>query len=173
MLRKLEGDDPRVFPWNHAKTHLAVIYRKLQRSAGIDLVCDREGQHECTDACHCYCFHDFRRAHATENVDAVGAERLQAQMGHASFSTTRLYINYAKRHKETAYPVHLPAFAKAKAQGLKVTGQPESHDGGQRAKRQSESGGSQQRKCLIGLNKLLSDADGTRTRNHRIDSPGL
>ena len=42
-------------------------------------------------------------------------------MGHASFSTTRLYIDFAKRHKETVYPVHLTAYAKAKAQGLKVT----------------------------------------------------
>jgi hypothetical protein len=68
-----------------------------------------------------------------QNNFAVGADRLQAQMGHASFSTMRQYIAYAERHKSTEYPVQLPSYARAKAQGLKVMGELETHAGGQEA----------------------------------------
>jgi hypothetical protein len=44
-------------------------------------------------------------------------------MGHASFQTTRSYAKYADAHRQSAYDVHLPTVANAKAAGPKLAGQ--------------------------------------------------
>src|SRR5207248_202981 len=66
-------------------------FQRIQASAEINLPC-RE-QHEHTEACHFYGFHDFRRAFATMNADNLTADALQALMRHKSYQTTRVYIN--------------------------------------------------------------------------------
>ena len=106
FLRGLPATDPRVFPWNHDRRTLDAAFHAIQRAAGIHLPCPE--QHEHTDACHVYGFHDVRRAHATYNYGKVPDRALQQQMGHASFQTTQGYIRYAELHKGQAYPAHLP-----------------------------------------------------------------
>jgi len=111
-LKRLPRSDPRVFPWNHHRRTLWVEFARIQTAAGIHLACHVKAtspEHECTDACHLYGFHDLRRAHATYNYGRVDDRALQQQMGHASFQTTQGYIKYAELHKADAYPAHLPA----------------------------------------------------------------
>ena len=69
-------------------------FMELQQSAGIDLPCEED--HEHTDACHVYGFHDFKRAFATNNASTLSPAQLQRLMKHSDFSTTQGYINYAK-----------------------------------------------------------------------------
>ena len=106
FLNAIQSADPRLLPWNHDRRTLDVIFHRIQRAAGVHLDCPQE--HEHTPACHVYGFHDLRRAHATYNYGKVDDRALQAQMGHASFSTTQGYIKYAKLHKREVYPAHLP-----------------------------------------------------------------
>lgn len=113
LLRKMKGFDPRVFPWDRERTALYCHFEKLQTAAGIKLDCP--GNHEHTDRCHVYGFHDFRRAHATYNHGEVSDKDLQAQMGHASFATTQRYIKYAEQHKQKAYNAFLPNSLKTAA----------------------------------------------------------
>lgn len=123
FLRQLPQDEPRVFPWNHHRRTLDVVFHALQTAAGVRLSCPEQHQH--TDACHVYGFHDLRRAHATYNYGKVPDRALQQQMGHASFQTTQGYIRYAELHKGEAYPAHLPS----------------SLQGGKAAPEQRENGG--------------------------------
>ncbi len=108
LLRKIKGFDSRVFPWDLDQTALYTHFGKLQRAAGIHLHCPAE--HEHTDSCHVYGFHDFRRSHATYNHGRAGVSDrdLQTQMGHKSFATTQRYIKYAEEHTKTTYNAHLP-----------------------------------------------------------------
>jgi integrase len=119
VLQERMGD-PRVFPWDHATTWLDHELLVIQQAAGIHLPCTSSDSHDCTPKCHVYTLHDFRRAHATYMYGAVSDRELQRQMGHASFATTRSYAKYAEAHRQTPYNAYLPAFAKAKAQGLKL-----------------------------------------------------
>jgi integrase len=129
LLLKIKGDDPRVFPCDHWKTTFDDQFRTLQVAAEIVLPCVGSDTHECTRACHCYCFHDFRRAHATYHYGEVTDRELQQQMGHAAFSTTQGYIKYAQEHAEKQYAFKMPAAAQAAVQGLKLV----VHDGGPQA----------------------------------------
>jgi integrase len=131
LLARLKGDDPRVFPWDHAQTWLDHELMAIQTAAEIKLPCTSADSHTCTDKCHVYTLHDFRRAHATYHYGKVTDRELQRQMGHASFATTRSYAKYAETHRQSPYDVHLPTLAKAKAQGLKLA--VESQDSGQAA----------------------------------------
>jgi integrase len=116
LLEKLKGDDARVVPWNHAQTWLDHELLAISTAAGIDLPCTSADSHRCTDKCHSYTLHDFRRAHAAYHYGKVNDRELQRQMGHASFATTRSYAKYAEAHRQTPYDVHLPKLARAKAQ---------------------------------------------------------
>jgi integrase len=106
LLRKIKGFDPRVFPWDLDRTSIYEHFAKLQKAAGIHLHCP--GEHEHTDRCHVYGFHDFRRAHATYNYGRVSDRDLQAQMGHASFATTQRYIKFAEQNAQKGYNGHVP-----------------------------------------------------------------
>ena len=111
LLRDIQGPDPRVFPWNHCRRSIDLVFHAIQKAAGIDLPCRMASgnpEHTCSEVCHLYGWHDIRRAHATYNYGKVTDRALQQQMGHASFQTTQLYIKYAELHQADAYPAHLP-----------------------------------------------------------------
>jgi len=108
VLEKLEAIrrfDPRVFPWNHSESTLFRQFDRIQAAAGIHLACD--GDHEHTDACHAYGFHDFRRSFATLNGELPVAFQ-QNQMGHSTYATTMRYVGYGKEQRTYADQLHLP-----------------------------------------------------------------
>ncbi len=110
-LRKLfQPGCPFVFGWDGDRRRLYDEFGAIQDAAGIDLPCS--GQHEHTDACHRYGFHDFRRAYATENATELPPTVLQKLMRHKSFSTTQQYINMSPHLDEAVKKVHVPDCAK-------------------------------------------------------------
>ena len=78
----------------------------IQKAAGIKLPCHEKHKH--TDACHCYGFHDLRRAFATANATRMTADALQKLMRHRSYSTTKLYIAMAEQLKPAVENLHVP-----------------------------------------------------------------
>lgn len=105
-LQRIVSFEPVVFPWYHHPRTLHSEFHRIQRKAGIHLVC--HSRHEHTDACHYYGFHDLRRAFATANAETLSADALQALMRHKSYSTTQRYINMAKQLKQSAEKIHVP-----------------------------------------------------------------
>jgi integrase len=90
------GDD-RVFAWNHATITLDREHARIQEAAGIHLPCRTE--HEHTKYCYLYGFHSYRNGFAQNNEGHLEPHQLQEQMGNKSPTTTRGYIDYAKRQK--------------------------------------------------------------------------
>src|SRR5581483_5814207 len=93
-----------VFDWRHAEKTLYDDFAAIQEAAGVRLECrngrteeepEDKGDHVCTDACHCYTFHDLRRAFATANAERLTGDALQKLMRHKSYATTQRYINVA------------------------------------------------------------------------------
>ena len=111
FLQKLyslrQPGDVRVFAWDFSFRSIDRYFTMLQQAAGIHLTC-RE-KHEHIPSCHVYGWHGFRYAHATYNFGRVSDRQLQAQMGHASFTTTQRYIKYAEDHQDQDYDAYLPA----------------------------------------------------------------
>jgi integrase len=105
-LARLPSFDPHVFPWNHDRRTLFDEFDAIQAAAGIRLPCSR--QHEHTDACHFYGFHDFRRAFATQNAKRMTGDALQKLMRHKSYLTTQRYINMASQLEEAVQKLHVP-----------------------------------------------------------------
>jgi len=62
-LRKLVDLGAVVFPWLYGRRKLYEEFGRIQDAAGIDLPCPEN--HEHTEACHRYGFHDLRPAFAT------------------------------------------------------------------------------------------------------------
>lgn len=114
-LRKVVSFDPRVFAWNHNRRTLHATLMRLQKAAGIHLPCSED--HEHTDYCHVYGFHDLRRAFATMNADKLTADALQALMRHKSYQTTQVYINMARQMDAAVASLHVPEVLKAKTGG--------------------------------------------------------
>ncbi len=114
-LRALAAFDPYVFPWPLNRRTLDKALVRLQKAAGIHLPCRDE--HEHTDACHAYGFHDFRRAFATMNADKLSADALQTLMRHKSYQTTQIYINMARQMDAAVASLHVPDVLKGKAVG--------------------------------------------------------
>jgi integrase len=79
-LRRLPGFDPCVFPWKANSRALYVQFAAIQGTAGIKLPC--RGNHEHTDFCHVYGFHDLRRAFASMNAEKLTPDTLQLLMRH-------------------------------------------------------------------------------------------
>ena len=105
-LKKLPGFDPCVFPWNYNMRTLYAQFLRIQKAAKIKLPCLRSHKH--TDYCHCYGFHDFRRAFATMNADQLTGDALQHLMRHKSYQTTQRYINVARQLDAAVDSLHVP-----------------------------------------------------------------
>jgi len=105
---------PVVFPWSYHERTLWTEFARIQAAAGIRLPCARDHQH--TDACHVYGFHDLRRAFATLNAPALSADALQKLMRHRSYLTTQKYVNMAGQLQSAVESLHVPeVLAKRKA----------------------------------------------------------
>ena len=107
-LEKLAGFGPVVLPRNYDRTKLWNVFQEIQRAAGIHLPCHDADDHECTDSCHVYGFHDCRRAFATLNAETLSANALQKLMRHRSYQTTQRYINMAGQLKGAVETLHVP-----------------------------------------------------------------
>lgn len=101
LLRPLwQSFDERPLTWKKSRRTIYVPFAELQGHAGIHLPCEED--HEHTEACHLYGFHDFKRAFATYNAQNLSPAQLQRLMKHSAFTTTQGYINYAKIMTEKA-----------------------------------------------------------------------
>jgi integrase len=107
LHRVRQPGDERVFAWNHATITLSREHARIQEAAGIHLPC--RTKHEHTKYCHLYGFHAYRYGFAQYNSEHLTSDQLQEQMGHKSGTTTRGYIDYAKRQKLAKVKVHVPA----------------------------------------------------------------
>jgi integrase len=105
-LRKIVSFEPTVFPWPHHRRTLDTQFHAIQKSAGIHLSCPDD--HEHTDACHLYGFHDLRRAFATANAETLSADALQALMRHKSYTTTQRYISMTSQVHRSVKNLHVP-----------------------------------------------------------------
>jgi integrase len=114
-LKKLPGFTPTVFPWPNNRRTLDTQFGRIQRAAKIDLPCAED--HEHTDACHVYSFHDLRRAFATMNADKLTPDALQALMRHKSYQTTQVYINMARQMDQAVASLHVPEVLKKTGAG--------------------------------------------------------
>jgi integrase len=106
-LERLKSFEPVMFPWNYHRRTLWAEFSRIQGAAGIMLPCGVD--HEHTDACHHYGFHDLRRAFATQNAPALTADALQKLMRHKSYLTTQRYINMAGQLNQAVEVLHVPA----------------------------------------------------------------
>jgi integrase len=114
-LRKLVDFGAAVFPWPHNERTLYDEFARIQMAAKdengeriINLHCREDHQH--TNACRLYGFHDLRRAFATQNALRLTASALQALMRHKSYLTTRRYINQARQLDGAVEQIHVPDF---------------------------------------------------------------
>lgn len=96
-LKKIKTLHLEAFHWPHDKQQLWVELHKIQAKAGIRKTCRKD--HEHSDACEWFGFHDFRRGFATANAANLTASQLQTQMRHSSYATTQLYIEMAEQVK--------------------------------------------------------------------------
>ena len=96
-LKPIKSFGELFFEWPHGYKSLWSEFHRIQQAASIWLECHEEHDH--TDSCHFYGFHDLRRAFATENAENVNPLDLQRLMRHKSFTTTLRYINMAKKSK--------------------------------------------------------------------------
>lgn len=94
-VRLIASPQPFVFTWPHNERTLWTEFQRIQRAAGIELICPDADQHECTPSCHVYGFYALRRAYATLNAETMPAAVLQKEMRHRSFTTTLRYISLA------------------------------------------------------------------------------
>ena len=116
-LERIRCFHPTVFPWPHHRRTLWRVWAQIQRKAGINLPWSRRDEHECTEACHLYGFHDFRRAFASENALSMPAEALQRLMRHKSYQTTQGYIELARQLKSITAGLSVPDVLRDKATG--------------------------------------------------------
>lgn len=114
-LRSITSFHSRVFPWPHNEKSIWEEFGRIQRAAGIHLPCHAD--HEHTDACHVYGFHDLRRASATQNAETLSADALQALMRHRSYLTTKKYINMARQTKRAVENLFVPEVLKKRDVG--------------------------------------------------------
>ena len=114
-LERIKGFDERVFPWDISSRSLYVDLGRIQTAAGIHMPCIDDRKHECSDACHQYSFHDFRRAFATNNEAVLSPKELQSLMRHKSRATTDRYIILARNLKRSADNLFVPDVLKKDA----------------------------------------------------------
>lgn len=107
-LRAIDATDVLVFPWTRGRRELWPEFHRIQKAAGIHLPCQKADEHQCTEACHFYGFHDLRRAFATVNAESMTADALQRLMRHKHYSTTQRYINMASQLNRAVENLHVP-----------------------------------------------------------------
>ena len=108
-LRKLQGFSERLFHIDLDRRFLYAEFAKIQDRAGIHLACDED--HEHTDACHRYAFHDLRRGFATENALDLQPLELKHLMRHKDMSTTMRYVKLAETMASRRIKVRVPDIA--------------------------------------------------------------
>ena len=109
-IAKLRGTFRKeVFGWEGDPTGPWEQFHAIQTKAGIHLDC--HGDHEHTDACHLYGFHDLRRAFATMNAGNMTADALQRLLRHKSYTTTQRYITAAAQVNRAVANLHVPTLA--------------------------------------------------------------
>lgn len=97
-LKALKGFSVEVFHWPHEETAIYDQLHLIQDKAGVAKQCTKD--HEHTDACKYFGFHDFRRGFASLNAGSLSASELQTMMRHADYNTTRKYIAMAEQNRE-------------------------------------------------------------------------
>ena len=112
-LREVVGFSPLMLPWGEDRRTLYAEYHRIQREAGIHLDCHED--HEHTDACHAYGFHDLRRAFATMNAANLSGDVLQRLMRHKSYTTTQRYINLASQVNSSVAALFVPELNRKQA----------------------------------------------------------
>jgi len=123
------GDAEFPLRWPHNKRTLWTEWGRIQRVAGIHLQCI--GDHEHTDSCHVYGFHDFRRAFATNNAEHLKPETLQRLMRHRSYTTTLRYINMARQVEDAVEVIAVPNVLRTpKAKAPRRSTKPSSREDG-------------------------------------------
>ena len=105
-LRIISSFEPLAFPWPHHRRTLDEEFHRIQRAAGINISCEYD--HEHSEACHLYGFHDLRRAFATLNAETLTPDALQALMRHTSYTTTQKYINKSQQLNRKVDNLHVP-----------------------------------------------------------------
>ncbi len=105
-IKGVMGFTDRVFHLDTSDRFIWGEFSRIQEEAGIHLPCD--GDHEHTDACHTYGFHDLRRAFATMNAERLTADALQALMRHKDYTTTQRYINMANQLTRSVDDLYVP-----------------------------------------------------------------
>jgi integrase len=105
-LKKIVTPGPFVFPWSENHASLWGEFGRIQKEAGIKLVCRERHTH--TEPCYVYGFHDLRRAFATVNAPRLKPEALQKLMRHKSYSTTLGYINTVSQLEEAVKTMPTP-----------------------------------------------------------------
>ena len=93
-------------------------FSRIQELAGIHLICD--GDHDHTDACHTYGFHDLRRAFATMNAERLTADALQSLMRHKDYTTTQRYIDVAHQLTRSVDDLYVPECLSGATEATKV-----------------------------------------------------
>lgn len=104
-LRRIKRFSPLVFQWSYGDLTLYRQFFTIQKAAGIKLTCT--GDHEPTEHCHFYRYHDFRRSFATLN-EALPESMPTNQMGHWTCATTQRYRQLAKKQQNYAGRIYLP-----------------------------------------------------------------
>jgi integrase len=81
-LEQIKGFTAEVFSWPHEETAIYDQLHLIQDKAGVTKQCTKD--HEHTDSCKYFGFHDFRRGFASINAGNLSASELQSMMRHQS-----------------------------------------------------------------------------------------
>lgn len=90
-LESIPALTPEMFPWGKSSRAMYPEFHRIQKAAGIRLPCSEN--HEHTEACHLYGFHDLRRGFATVTGLRLDNRKLQHMMRHKSYQTTQRYVD--------------------------------------------------------------------------------
>ncbi len=110
--------------------------------------------------------HDLRRTYGTQMARAVPMHVLKEYMGHADIKTTQSFYLAAETEDATRARQALDSFLGPQREMRRGRNEDAMGDSA-RSREKPKSDKPRQRRGL------RSEADGTRTRNHRIDSPVL
>ena len=98
--------DTRVFPWDNDRKGVDNEFHRLRREAGIHLLCHEN--HEHTDACYGYGFHDLRRVFASMSAGSLSTDALRALMRHKGRQATMKCANLNPEMDEAIQSLAVP-----------------------------------------------------------------